>query len=149
MAILDLDVLFKPCPQGGPTYRPEANAAGGKKQFPYMVDPNTGTAMYESDAIISYLFEQYGDGKVGTGLHQGGGLDESRRGTCWAARVDGRPRPRHSLPLLHAPPPQVPLGLRLGFLTVLSCGLAMLPRLGKGSKYKASKAAAQPLVLWG
>lgn len=43
------------------------------------------TAMLESDAIISYLFNTYGDGKV-------------------------------------------PLGLRLGPLTALSCGLAMLPR---------------------
>lgn len=28
-------------------------------------DPNTGRSMLESDAIIAYLFEQYGDGKVG------------------------------------------------------------------------------------
>lgn len=32
VALLDLDVLFKPCPQGGPTWRPEAIARGGKKQ---------------------------------------------------------------------------------------------------------------------
>jgi hypothetical protein len=37
---------------------------GGKKQLPYMVDPNTGTAMYESDNIIKYLVDKYGDGKV-------------------------------------------------------------------------------------
>jgi hypothetical protein len=28
------------------------------------VDPNTGTAMYESDNIIKYLVDKYGDGKV-------------------------------------------------------------------------------------
>ncbi|MEK7201462.1 MAG: glutathione S-transferase N-terminal domain-containing protein [Patescibacteria group bacterium] len=28
---------------------------GGKKQMPYLVDGDTGTEMYESDAIISYL----------------------------------------------------------------------------------------------
>lgn len=33
-------------------------------QFPYLIDPNTGTEMYESDAIISYLFNTYGDGKA-------------------------------------------------------------------------------------
>ncbi|KAM0914663.1 hypothetical protein ACQ4PT_011352 [Festuca glaucescens] len=37
---------------------------GGKQQFPYMVDPNTGVAMYESDAIITYLAKTYGDGSV-------------------------------------------------------------------------------------
>ena len=31
-------------------------------QFPYLVDPNTNTAMYESDAIINYLFDTYGPG---------------------------------------------------------------------------------------
>lgn len=35
---------------------------GGQSQFPYMVDPNTKTSMYESDDIISYLFESYGEG---------------------------------------------------------------------------------------
>ena len=30
--------------------------------FPYMVDDNTGTAMYESDDIIDYLFNTYGPG---------------------------------------------------------------------------------------
>lgn len=29
--------------QDGPTWRPEAIAKGGKRQFPYLVDPNTGT----------------------------------------------------------------------------------------------------------
>ena len=35
---------------------------GGKSQFPYMVDPNTGTSMYESDDIINHLFDKYGPG---------------------------------------------------------------------------------------
>ena len=29
-----------------------------------MVDPNTGTQMPESDNIISYLYNEYGDGNV-------------------------------------------------------------------------------------
>jgi len=61
-AILDLDIEFKPCPMNGPTYRPEAIEKGGKRSFPYMVDPNTNTAMYESDDIINYLFDNYGPG---------------------------------------------------------------------------------------
>ena len=55
-----------PCAQDGPTWRPEAIAKGGKRQFPYMVDPNNADlAMYESDAIIQYLCDTYGNGKVG------------------------------------------------------------------------------------
>nr|CAB3481729.1 unnamed protein product [Digitaria exilis] len=64
ISVLDLDVLFYPCPQKGPTFRPKVLEMGGKKQFPYMVDPNTGVAMYESDDIIKYLADTYGDGTV-------------------------------------------------------------------------------------
>ncbi|KAG8048311.1 hypothetical protein GUJ93_ZPchr0008g12926 [Zizania palustris] len=64
VAVLDLDVLFYPCPKNGPTFRPKVLEMGGKQQFPYMVDPNTGVAMYESDDIIKYLADKYGDGSV-------------------------------------------------------------------------------------
>nr|GMD78455.1 glutathione S-transferase, amino-terminal domain protein [Ipomoea batatas] len=64
VAILDLDVLFYPCPRNGPNFRPKVAQMGGKQQFPYMVDPNTGVAMYESDEIIKYLVGKYGDGQV-------------------------------------------------------------------------------------
>ncbi|KAK3122418.1 hypothetical protein QOZ80_8BG0669290 [Eleusine coracana subsp. coracana] len=64
VSVLDLDVLFYPCPQNGPTFRPKVLEMGGKKQFPYMVDPNTGVSMYESDEIIKYLADKYGDGTV-------------------------------------------------------------------------------------
>ncbi|KAL6662002.1 hypothetical protein ACP70R_001386 [Stipagrostis hirtigluma subsp. patula] len=64
VSVLDLDVLYYPCPQNGPTFRPKVLEMGGKKQFPYMVDPNTGVSMYESDDIIKYLAEKYGDGTV-------------------------------------------------------------------------------------
>ena len=37
VAVLDLDVLFYPCPQNGPTFRPKVVQMGGKQQFPYMV----------------------------------------------------------------------------------------------------------------
>ena len=32
--------------------------------FPYLVDPNSGEEMYESDDIVRYLFDRYGDGRV-------------------------------------------------------------------------------------
>jgi len=62
VSVLELDVLFKPCPSGGTRWRPQAVEKGGKSQFPFMVDPNTGTEMYESDEIVKYLFENYGPG---------------------------------------------------------------------------------------
>ncbi len=42
----------------------QAKAMSGKGQFPFLVDPNTGKQMLESDAIISYLWNEYGDGQV-------------------------------------------------------------------------------------
>ena len=41
VSVLDLDVLFYPCPQKGPTFRPKVLEIGGKKQFPYMVCKNS------------------------------------------------------------------------------------------------------------
>jgi glutathione S-transferase len=64
LSILDLDAMIYPCPKGGPRYREEVKARGGKYQFPYLVDPNTGEEMYESDDIVAHLFGQYGDGSV-------------------------------------------------------------------------------------
>eukprot|EP01041_Mallomonas_annulata_P001273 gene1273-2459_t len=62
VSILDIDVVFYPCPKGGPTFRQKAIKMGGKQQFPYMVDPNTKVSMYESNDIINYLFKTYGSG---------------------------------------------------------------------------------------
>ena len=64
LTILDLDADVFPCPKGGERHRPGVIAAGGKAQFPYLVDPNTGKALYESDEILRYLFAEYGDGRV-------------------------------------------------------------------------------------
>lgn len=61
---LDLDAEIRPCPKGGTRFRPRLLELGGKEQFPYLVDPSTGTALYESADIIAYLFETYGGGRV-------------------------------------------------------------------------------------
>ncbi|MES1944681.1 glutathione S-transferase [Salinisphaera sp. PC39] len=58
---LDLDALIHPCPKGGTRYRPVVESLGGKAQFPFLVDPNTGERMYESAAIVDYLYRTYGD----------------------------------------------------------------------------------------
>jgi glutathione S-transferase len=57
---LDLDAEIYPCPKGGERFRPELLARGGKAQFPYLVDRDTGVEMYESLDIVAYLFETYG-----------------------------------------------------------------------------------------
>jgi glutathione S-transferase len=64
LSILDLEADVFPCPKNGTRFRPEVVRTGGKAQFPYLVDPNTGKAMYESDDIVRYLFSEYGDGSV-------------------------------------------------------------------------------------
>jgi len=62
LCILDLDAVVHPCPKGGPRFRAEVKARGGKAMFPYLVDPNTGKEMYESDDIVAYLYQHYGEG---------------------------------------------------------------------------------------
>jgi glutathione S-transferase len=59
--MLDLDAVILPCPRGGPRFRREVETRGGKAQFPYLVDPNTGDEMYESRDIVEYLYRNYGD----------------------------------------------------------------------------------------
>ena len=71
LSMLDLEAMVYPCPKGGTRFRPHVKELGGKLQFPYLVDPNTGAAMYESDDIIAYLYRTYGDGTVPLALRLG------------------------------------------------------------------------------
>ncbi|XP_022152512.1 uncharacterized protein LOC111020220 isoform X2 [Momordica charantia] len=58
-----------PCPKGSIRHRDIVKKCGGKEQFPFLTDPNTGTSMYESGDIVKYLFQQYGNGRnPSTGL---------------------------------------------------------------------------------
>jgi glutathione S-transferase len=59
----DLDAMIYPCPKGG-RFRSVVVEKGGKSMYPFLVDPNTGTSMYESSDIIRYLANTYGDGSV-------------------------------------------------------------------------------------
>jgi len=59
---LDLEAEIRPSPKRGHRYRDECIERGGKAQFPYLIDPNTGKEMYESDDIVEYLYREYGDG---------------------------------------------------------------------------------------
>jgi glutathione S-transferase len=61
---LGLDYELYPSPKRGRRYRPELIERAGKAQFPYLIDPNTNTEMYESMDIVRYLFETYGNDGV-------------------------------------------------------------------------------------
>lgn len=52
--------IMRPCPNGGRRFRPLVKDQGGKAQFPYLIDPNTDVAMYESADIAVYLYKTYG-----------------------------------------------------------------------------------------
>ena len=71
LSILDLEAEIYPCPRNAPRFRAEVKKRGGKAQFPYLVDPNSGEELYESDDIVRYLFDRYGDGNVPLSLALG------------------------------------------------------------------------------
>ncbi|MEM7411679.1 MAG: glutathione S-transferase N-terminal domain-containing protein [Myxococcota bacterium] len=71
LSMLDLEAMVHPCPKGGTRFRPGVVERGGRSSFPYLVDPNGDLALYESDDIVAYLFERYGDGVVPRALRPG------------------------------------------------------------------------------
>ncbi|WP_179998080.1 glutathione S-transferase N-terminal domain-containing protein [Acinetobacter sp. YH12239] len=60
LTLLNLDYEVYPCPKGGRVYRDQVKTLGGKTQFPFLIDENTGAKLYESQDIIHYLFKHYG-----------------------------------------------------------------------------------------
>jgi glutathione S-transferase len=92
--MLDLDVDVHPCPKGGTRYRPDVVRRGGTARFPYLIDANTGLEMYESDAIVRYLYRTYGDGRVPLAL-AAGPLTQltSVAASLWRPTAGGRARP--------------------------------------------------------
>jgi glutaredoxin len=103
---LDLEALVRPCPKGGQRYRAEVEALGGREQFPFLIDPNTGARMYESAEIVAYLQREYG---------------------TTAAPASGRPG-----------------AIRTALLVASGLG-----RGAAGSRARASRSPAIPLVLYG
>src|SRR5690554_346016 len=65
MSRLDLAYISRSSAKGAGANRYFVSARAGKTQFPFLVDPNTGTELYESEAIIDYLAETYGGGRSG------------------------------------------------------------------------------------
>jgi glutathione S-transferase len=97
---LDLDAKVYPCPRGGTRFRPRALELGGRHRFPLLVDPNTGSVMYESSDIVTYLVGTYGGrtgslGKVGV---VSSGLASAVRG-AWGRTARGSRLPEKPLEL--------------------------------------------------
>jgi glutathione S-transferase len=57
---LEIPHLMKSCGRGS-MKRQELVDRRGVFQAPYIEDPNTGTAMFESSAIVKYLEETYAE----------------------------------------------------------------------------------------
>jgi glutathione S-transferase len=60
---LDLEFIARTSAKGADAKRAFVRAQGGKAQFPFLVDPNRGVRLLESEAIIDYLMEHYGPGR--------------------------------------------------------------------------------------
>ncbi len=100
---LDLDAMIYPAPRGGQRFRPQVAKLGGKQQFPFLVDPNTGESLYESNAIIDYLYRRYGGRPAPTHL--------LRAFDVASAVVSGLPRRRAGLRARPSKAPRRPLEL--------------------------------------
>ena len=94
LSLLDLDALIYPCPKGGQRFREEVKRRGGKYLFPYLVDPNSGREMYESDDIVAHLFQEYGNGAPPALLRRGLLTDvTSMLASTWRPAFGARYRP--------------------------------------------------------
>jgi glutathione S-transferase len=102
---LDLDVRVYPCPKGGTRFRSAVKKLGGRQQYPFMVDPNTGTSLYESSDIIRYLGETYaGKPRNALGLRKQlavamGALSSASRGLGELRGMNARPSKAPKKPL--------------------------------------------------
>lgn len=95
---LDLDYVARPVAHGSPR-REELRRLGGKVQAPFLRDPNTDVALYESADIIDYLNRTYGaGGRAGWRLPVPGFLDVANSAAASAVRWGRGARCRASVP---------------------------------------------------
>jgi glutathione S-transferase len=64
LTALDLDALIYPIPKKGGRFKEQLIALGGESRVPFLIDPNTGEELYESEAIVQYLHREYGPDDV-------------------------------------------------------------------------------------
>ena len=55
----ELDLTLDERNINNPAIEAELIEKGGKGQVPYLIDSDTGTEMYESDAIVEYLHDTF------------------------------------------------------------------------------------------
>ncbi len=67
MSELDLAYISRSCAHGAGPNRQLVRERGGREQFPFLIDPNTGAEMFESEDIIDYLVDTYGGGRSALG----------------------------------------------------------------------------------
>ena len=101
---LDLDALIFPCPKGGVRYRELVERLGGRQQFPFLMDPNTDEALYESADIVEYLYSTYGNKPAPRGWR----IKLLQTPASFAASVL---RPGIGLRARHSQAPELPLEL--------------------------------------
>lgn len=61
---LELDYICRTVPKGSKKRELILKQVGGKEQVPFLVDHDRGVAMYESDDIVNYLQENYGEKRL-------------------------------------------------------------------------------------
>ncbi|MCZ7679852.1 MAG: glutathione S-transferase N-terminal domain-containing protein [Sandaracinaceae bacterium] len=104
---LDLEYVCHPVARGSAHRSETPTYAGGRKSYPYLVDPNTGAAMKESEDIIDYLLSEYGPGAGArwrrlAPIHTLGSIVASAirpRGRAVRAGISARSTPREPLVL--------------------------------------------------
>lgn len=64
LAMLDLDVLSKPVPEGSTRHARELERLTGGSTVPALLDRGAGVVVQGSDGIIAHLFARYGNGEV-------------------------------------------------------------------------------------
>jgi len=62
LSALNIEYISRSSARGSKK-RADVMDQGGRQQFPYLVDPNTGTSMFESEDIIDYLYSTYGEAR--------------------------------------------------------------------------------------
>jgi len=93
---LDLDAMIYPTPHGGNRFRRKVMEMGGKEQFPFLVDPNSGVSMYESGGIVSYLYQRYGGRPAPTRLLRPLDVSSSVLAGIPRLRAGAQARPSHA-----------------------------------------------------
>jgi len=62
LSMLDASCEMRPCPGARSGFSSQLREKTGRMTVPFLIDPNSGKEMFESDDIVNYLFDEYGPG---------------------------------------------------------------------------------------